>query len=186
MTVTPHVKITSSWRHEMPEFYDVIPRQHVPMAPLAARFPAAEPAVNFTAPVELGYTTTQAVAEATRCLMCNYNIWFDPFRCVLCGACADVCPVGVIHMVDVNQLKSQGQLPELEEGQFYYFQLIGLPVLVNGEPVGKVVDVDDAGAQDVLVVQVGTRRHLIPLQAPYVKPSATRIEVEPIPGLLDQ
>ncbi|MER3418419.1 MAG: hypothetical protein C4343_04810, partial [Chloroflexota bacterium] len=115
VTVTPHVKITSSWRHEMPEFYDVIPRQHVPMAPLAARFPAAEPAVNFTAPVELGYTTTQAVAEATRCLMCNYNIWFDPFRCVLCGACADVCPVGVIHMVDVNQLKSQGQLPELEE-----------------------------------------------------------------------
>jgi NADPH-dependent glutamate synthase beta subunit-like oxidoreductase len=115
VTVTPHVKITSSWRHEMPEFYDVIPRQHVPMAPVAARFPGAEPAVNFTTPVELGYTTTQAVAEATRCLMCNYNIWFDPFRCVLCGACADVCPEGVIHMVDINQLKSEGQLPELEE-----------------------------------------------------------------------
>lgn len=115
VTVTPHVKVTSSWRHEMPEFYDVIPRQHVPMAPVAARFPAAEPAVNFTTPVELGYTTTQAVAEATRCLMCNYNIWFDPFRCVLCGACADVCPEGVIHMVDINQLKSEGQLPELEE-----------------------------------------------------------------------
>jgi ferredoxin len=39
--------------------------------------------------------------------MCNYNIWFDPFRCVLCGACADVCPEGVIHMVDVNQLKTE-------------------------------------------------------------------------------
>ena len=47
--------------------------------------------------------------------MCNYNIWFDPFRCVLCGACADVCPEGVIHMVDINQLKSEGLLPELEE-----------------------------------------------------------------------
>ncbi len=115
VTVTPEVKITSSWRHEMPEFYDVLPRQHVPMAPLAERFPSAEPAVNFTTPVELGYTTTQAVAEATRCLMCNYNIWFDPFRCVLCGACADVCPEGVIHMVDINQLKSEGYLPELEE-----------------------------------------------------------------------
>lgn len=115
VTVTPHVKITSSWRHEMPEFYDVLPRQHVPMAPVAARFPSTEPAVNFTTPVELGYTTTEAVAEATRCLMCNYNIWFDPFRCVLCGACADVCPEGVIHMVDINQLKSEGRLPELEE-----------------------------------------------------------------------
>ena len=47
--------------------------------------------------------------------MCNYNIWFDPFRCVLCGACADVCPEGVIHMVDVNQLKTEGLLPEVEE-----------------------------------------------------------------------
>ena len=47
--------------------------------------------------------------------MCNYNIWFDPFRCVLCGACADVCPEGVIHMVDVNQLKTEGLLPEIEE-----------------------------------------------------------------------
>ena len=45
--------------------------------------------------------------------MCNYNIWFDPFRCVLCGACADVCPEGVIHMIDVNQMKSEGALPEL-------------------------------------------------------------------------
>ncbi len=115
VTVTPFVRVTSSWRHEMPEFYDVLPRQHVPMAPVAERFPSAEPAVNFTTPVELGYTTTQAVAEATRCLMCNYNIWFDPFRCVLCGACADVCPEGVIHMVDINQLKSEGYLPELEE-----------------------------------------------------------------------
>ncbi|GIW20683.1 MAG: hypothetical protein KatS3mg065_0979 [Chloroflexota bacterium] len=115
VTVTPNVKITSSWRHEMPEFYDVLPRQHVPMAPVAARFPSTEPTLNFTTPVELGYTTTEAVAEATRCLMCNYNIWFDPFRCVLCGACADVCPEGVIHMVDINQLKSEGYLPELEE-----------------------------------------------------------------------
>ena len=60
-------------------------------------------------------TPTAAVAESTRCLMCNYNIWFDPFRCVLCGACADVCPEGVIHMVDVNQLKTEGLLPEVEE-----------------------------------------------------------------------
>ena len=45
----------------------------------------------------------------------RFAIWFDPFRCVLCGACADVCPEGVIHMVDINTLKSEGALPELEE-----------------------------------------------------------------------
>ena len=78
-----------------------------------ARLPSADPHVNFTTPVERGYSAEQAVTESTRCLMCNYNIWFDPFRCVLCGACADVCPEGVIHMIDVNQMKSEGALPEL-------------------------------------------------------------------------
>ncbi len=115
VTVTGNVKITSSWRHEMPELYDILPRQAVPMLPVQARMASIDPEVNFTTPVELGYTTTQAVTEATRCLMCNYNIWFDPFRCVLCGACADVCPEGVIHMVDVTTLKAEGRLPELEE-----------------------------------------------------------------------
>jgi formate dehydrogenase beta subunit len=111
--VDANVRIVSSWRHEMPEFYDVLPRQHVPMTPLAARLPSSDPVVNFNTQVERGYGATDAVAESTRCLMCNYNIWFDPFRCVLCGACADVCPEGVIHMIDVNQMKAEGTLPEL-------------------------------------------------------------------------
>ncbi len=115
VTVDANVRVVSSWRHEMPEFYDVLPRQHIPMLPPVERMPSTEPAVNFTTPVELGYSANQAVAESTRCLMCNYNIWFDPFRCVLCGACADVCPEGVIHMVDISQLKTEGLLPEIEE-----------------------------------------------------------------------
>lgn len=115
VSVAAEVRVVSSWRHDMPEFYDVLPRQEIPMVPLEARMPSVEPTVNFATPVELGYTANQAVAESTRCLMCNYNIWFDPFRCVLCGACADVCPEGVIHMVDINQLKTEGLLPEVEE-----------------------------------------------------------------------
>jgi NADPH-dependent glutamate synthase beta subunit-like oxidoreductase/ferredoxin len=113
--IKANVRIISSWRHEMPELYDVLPRQHVPMTPVAERMPAPDPQLNFTTPVEQGYDATEAVAESTRCLMCNYNIWFDPFRCVLCGACADVCPEGVIHMIDVNQMKAEGPLPELVE-----------------------------------------------------------------------
>jgi formate dehydrogenase beta subunit len=115
VTVAANVKMTSAWTFEMPEFYDVIPRQHIPMTALADRMPSTDPDVNFTTQVERGYDSTSAVAESTRCLMCNYNIWFDPFRCVLCGACADVCPEGVIHMVDINTMKSEGLLTELDE-----------------------------------------------------------------------
>ncbi|MBA2487707.1 MAG: FAD-dependent oxidoreductase [Chloroflexi bacterium] len=113
--VDANVRIVSSWRHEMPEFWDTIPRVHVPMVQLADRMPSADPKVNFDTPVERGYSAAEAVTESTRCLMCNYNIWFDPFRCTLCGACADVCPEGVIHMIDVNQMKSEGALPELAD-----------------------------------------------------------------------
>jgi NADPH-dependent glutamate synthase beta subunit-like oxidoreductase/ferredoxin len=127
VTVSPNVKVTSSWRHEMPDLYDILPRQHIPMVALPARMPSTDPTVNFTTPVEMGYDVTGAVAESTRCLMCNYNIWFDPFRCVLCGACADVCPEGVIHMVDVNQLKTEGLLPEIEEA--YGWQQGGAMIL---------------------------------------------------------
>ena len=43
VTVTPNVKITSSWRHDMPELYDVLPRQHIPMVDLPARMPSVDP-----------------------------------------------------------------------------------------------------------------------------------------------
>jgi formate dehydrogenase beta subunit len=98
----------------MPEFYDVLPRQHIPMAPVARGCPRPTRG-QLHDPGRARLHANQAVAESTRCLMCNFNIWFDPFRCVLCGACADVCPEGVIHMVDVNQLKTEGLLPEIEE-----------------------------------------------------------------------
>ena len=130
VTVDANVRVTSSWRHDMPEFYDRIPRQHIPVLPLEARLPSADPVTNFTTQVELGYGAQQAVAESTRCLMCNYNIWFDPMRCVLCGACADVCPEGVIHMVDIDQLKSAGALPELSEA--YGWEAGGAMLLDEG------------------------------------------------------
>ena len=55
--VDANVRIVSSWRHDMPDFYDVLPRVHVPMAPVAARMPSADPHVNFSTPVERGYST---------------------------------------------------------------------------------------------------------------------------------
>ncbi len=82
-------------------------------------------------------------------------------------------------------------LPPLEEGRYYYFALLGLPVFIGERQVGEVVDILDTGAQDLLVVRgVGERlrdraTRLLPLQAPYVRVEEGRILVEPIPGLWD-
>jgi NADPH-dependent glutamate synthase beta subunit-like oxidoreductase/ferredoxin len=89
--------ITQSLDHDMPRFYEATRRQEIPMAPPELRR-------DFTGLVEVGYDTRGAIAEGTRCLQCNHNINIDGPRCILCGLCADVCPEGVIYMVDKAQV----------------------------------------------------------------------------------
>jgi len=60
-------------------------------------------------------------------------------------------------------------LPALPEGTYYYHELIGRPVFLEGEPFGEVADLREAGAQDLLVIKKGLREYLVPLQAPYVE-----------------
>ncbi|MGY2892242.1 ribosome maturation factor RimM [Deinococcus sp. UYEF24] len=62
------------------------------------------------------------------------------------------------------------ELPKLDENQFYYHELRGLPVQnAGGEVLGEVADVMDMGFQDVLVVRHSGGEALVPLQAPYVQ-----------------
>jgi 16S rRNA processing protein RimM len=61
------------------------------------------------------------------------------------------------------------QLPKLQQGEYYWTDLIGLEVVcVDGTPLGKVREMLETGANDVLVVQ-GERQRLIPfVQGQYV------------------
>ena len=97
--------VTQALEHDMPDKYEAIERQHIPMAPPELRR-------DFTSLVEVGYDTRSAIAEGSRCLQCNHNINIDGPRCILCGLCADVCPEGVIYMIDKAQVG--GDDPEIE------------------------------------------------------------------------
>lgn len=45
-------------------------------------------------------------------------------------------------------------MPELPEGEYYYADLLGLPVVsTEGEPMGKVVAVENFGAGDILDIE---------------------------------
>ncbi len=94
-------------------------------------------------------------------------------------------------LVGLRVYADQADLPPLEEGAYYYFELIGRPVFVGSELFGEVVDILD-GPQDLLVIRpkgsslrAQHKTHLVPLQAPYVHLEAEAIRIEPIPGLLD-
>ena len=105
LPVINRATITQALEHDMPWGYEAIHRQEIPMAPPELRR-------DFTSLVEVGFDTRSAVAEGSRCLQCNHNINIDGPRCILCGLCADVCPEGVIYMVDKAQVG--GDDPEVE------------------------------------------------------------------------
>lgn len=57
----------------------------------------------------------------------------------------------------------RSRLPEPDEGEFYWFDLVGLSVQNReGLPLGKVTEVTSNGAQDVLVLKEGETERLIP------------------------
>jgi NADPH-dependent glutamate synthase beta subunit-like oxidoreductase len=105
LPVINRATITQALDHDMPWAYEATERQHIPMAPPELRR-------DFTSLVEVGYDTRSAIAEGARCLQCNHNINIDGPRCILCGLCADVCPEGVIYMVDKSTVG--GDDPEID------------------------------------------------------------------------
>lgn len=58
---------------------------------------------------------------------------------------------------------SREQLPALEDDEYYWCDLVGLEVVNQaGDVLGTIVEVQETGANDVLVVS-GQERYLIPL-----------------------
>lgn len=68
----------------------------------------------------------------------------------------------VMRLTNAEIAVQQAQLADLQPGEYYWHQLIGMQVInQKGEPFGKVIEILPTGANDVLVVQ-GEKRHLIP------------------------
>jgi 16S rRNA processing protein RimM len=82
------------------------------------------------------------------------------------------------------------QVEPLPEGQFYYWQILGLKVTTSdGQHLGEVVQILETGANDVYIVrdQEG-QDQLIPAINQVIKRidlDNGNLEVQLIPGLLD-
>lgn len=80
-------------------------------------------------------------------------------------------------------------LAPLEEGEHYWYELVGCTVVdLAGRELGVLTELWETGGHDVLVVVAGDRRHLIPAAEPFlvsVDLAARRIVVAPVPGLLE-
>lgn len=83
----------------------------------------------------------------------------------------------------------RGQLPGLEEDEYYWSDLIGLQVFTDdGTLLGTIADIFETGSSDIYVVQGGGREYLIPAIKDVVKavdPAGGKIVITPLDGLLD-
>lgn len=82
------------------------------------------------------------------------------------------------HLVTVPR----SALPPLEQGEYYHADLIGLPCeTVAGEPLGRVVAVENFGAGDLLEVErEDGRRAMIPFREGIADRAGDRLLVDPL------
>ena len=61
-------------------------------------------------------------------------------------------------------LVPEDELPDLPDGQYYHFQIVGMQVFdqESGEPLGEIAEILSTGSNDVYVVRSGDKERLIP------------------------
>jgi 16S rRNA processing protein RimM len=91
--------------------------------------------------------------------------------------------VGTVIHVEMSDLE------ELDDDEYYWFDLIGLKAYTEeGQYIGEVKDLIDRSLQSLLVVKDDKKEYLIPLTEPIVKEvnlKQSKIIITPIEGLLD-
>lgn len=73
-------------------------------------------------------------------------------------------------------------LPPLEDGEYYYADIIGLEcVTAGGEPLGMVAAIEDYGAGDVIEIErIAGGRALVPFRLPAAELRGERIVIDPL------
>lgn len=84
----------------------------------------------------------------------------------------------------------ESEVPPLPEGEYYHFQVLGLPVYTHkGILLGKVSDIFTAGEKDVYVVTGKGREYLVPVTDDTVRKidvKEGRIDLYPMKGYIPE
>jgi 16S rRNA processing protein RimM len=82
------------------------------------------------------------------------------------------------------------ELPPLEEGEYYWYDILGMRVVTEkGEDVGEVTEIVPTGSNDVYVVRKGEKEFLIPATKDVIIAIDTAertMVIRPLEGLLQE
>lgn len=97
----PKKKVEYSAVHRRQYFlrgdFDQRDRVTLPLIPIERRIGIVE--------IEQVLDESTAIYEAGRCLQCFYNVSINPEKCILCGRCAEACPMRCIKMVSLDRIE---------------------------------------------------------------------------------
>ena len=88
---------------------------------------------------------------------------------------------GMYHINDIEKFRdfslkvAEEDLSDLEDGEFYYHEIIGLEVYKNDVLLGTIKEILQPGANDVWVVKRKGKRDLL---LPYIPPVVLGIDIE--------
>ena len=88
---------------------------------------------------------------------------------------------GMYHINDIERFRDstlkvrEEDLTDLEDGEFYYHEIIGLEVYENDILLGTIKEILQPGANDVWVVKRKGKRDLL---LPYIPPVVLGIDIE--------
>ena len=88
---------------------------------------------------------------------------------------------GMYHINDIEKYRDftlkvrEEDLSELDEGEFYYHEIIGLEVYEHDVLLGTVKEILQPGANDVWVVERKGKRDLL---LPYIPPVVLAVDIE--------
>lgn len=84
------------------------------------------------------------------------------------------------HINDIEKYKgfnlkvAESDLSDLNEGEFYYHEIIGLEVYENDQLLGEISEILQPGANDVWVVKRKGKRDLL---LPYIPPVVLKVDL---------
>ena len=86
-------------------------------------------------------------------------------------------------------MRAMEQLEELEEGETFYHELLGMEVVtIEGEPIGEVIEIYELKPADLLEIRGPEKTFMIPYISAMVQSVSVadnRIVLDPPPGLLE-
>ena len=81
-----------------------------------------------------------------------------------------VCKIEGVNDIDTAKqyvgseiFVNKKELPKLEEGQYYYNDLLGLSVRIKNKKIGEIIDVQNHGAGDYITIKREKDEILVPL-----------------------